>query len=71
MSDLAIQIHKFVLANKYGEYDTCSIENVSKAFPGYTEYQLEDALDELADRGYIKSNGHFDATDYYTFTVLK
>lgn len=36
MSDLAIQIHKFVLANKYGEYDTCSIENVSKAFPGYT-----------------------------------
>lgn len=70
MSDLAIQIHKFVLANKRGEEKLCSLEDVTDAFPTHSEDQVKKALHELGDDGYIRSFMKAEGCDHYVFHVL-
>lgn len=70
MSDLAIQIHKFVLANKYGDEDFSNFDDVSEAFPTHSEMQIKKALHELANAGYIDSVAKAEGCDYYVFHVL-
>lgn len=71
MSDLAIQIHKFVLANKRGEEKLCSLEDVTDAFPTHSEDQVKKALHELGGNGYIRSFMNADNFIYYVFSVIE
>ena len=71
MSDLAIQIHKFVLANKYGDEDFSNFDDVKEAFPTHSEMQIKKALHELGDNGYIRSFMNADNFIYYVFSVIE
>lgn len=71
MSDLAIQIHKFVLANKYGDEDFSNFDDVKDAFPTHSEDQVKKALHELGDNGYIRSFMNADNFIYYVFSVIE